>query len=98
MTLAEMSKQYEEAAKPLRKRLAELRHMLKLEEDPEEIWNIQRRIADLAPMLTQVNKLAELTAHYYEPGYYIGGKFTSTSPHYSHERSKINQRRKNNDY
>ena len=45
-------------------------------EDPEEIWHLKRRIAELTPMLTQVNELAELTEHYYERGYYRNGKYT----------------------
>ena len=44
--------------------------------DPEEIWHIKRRIAELTPMLTQMNELAELTARYYERGYYRNEKYT----------------------
>ena len=76
MTLAELSKCYEEAAVPLRARLRELRILLAQTEDPEEIWHIKRRIAELTPMLTQMNELAELTAHYYERGYYRNEKYT----------------------
>ena len=76
MTLAELSKCYEEAAVPLRARLRQLRQMLEQTEDPEEIWHIKRRIAELTPMLTQMNELAELTARYYERGYYRNGKYT----------------------
>ena len=76
MTLAELSKDYEAAAVPLRARLRELRILLSQAEDPEEIWHIKRRIAELTPMLTQMNELAELTAHYYETGYYRSEKYT----------------------
>ena len=76
MTLAELSKCYEEAAIPLRRRLRELRILLTQTEDPEEIWHIKRRIAELTPMLTQMNELAELTARYYERGYYRNEKYT----------------------
>lgn len=76
MTLQELSHCYEEAAVPLRRRLRELRLMLAEAEDPEEIWHIKRRIAELTPMLTQMNELAELTAHYYERGYYRSEKYT----------------------
>ncbi len=76
MTLAELSPCYEEAAVPLRARLRELRQALTLATDPEEIWHIKRRIADLTPMLTQMNELAELTAHYYDRGYYRSEKYT----------------------
>lgn len=76
MTLAELSKDYEAAAEPLRRRLQELRNLLAQAEDPEEIWHIKRRIAELTPMLTQMNELAELTARYYERGYYRSEKYT----------------------
>ena len=76
MTLTELSRCYEEAAQPLRARLRELRIMLAPAEDPEEIWHIKRRIAELTPMLTQMNELAELTARYYERGYYRNEKYT----------------------
>ena len=76
MTLAELSKCYEEAAVPLRARLRELRFLLAAAEDPEDIWHIKRRIAELTPMLTQMNELAELTARYYERGYYRNEKYT----------------------
>ena len=76
MTLEELSRCYEEAAVPLRARLRQLRQMLADAEDPEEIWHIKRRIAELTPMLTQMNELAELTAHYYDRGYYRSEKYT----------------------
>ena len=76
MTLAELSASYESAAIPLRARLRELRQLLSEETDPEKIWHLQRRIAELTPMLTQMNELAELTAHYYDRGYYRNEKYT----------------------
>lgn len=76
MTLQEMSLCYEAAAVPLRARLKELRTQLKSAKDPEEIWHLKRRIAELTPMLTQMNELAELTAHYYDRGYYRSEKYT----------------------
>ena len=76
MTLEELSRCYEEAAVPLRNRLRQLRQMLAQTEDPEEIRHIKRRIAELTPMLTQMNELAELTAHYYDRGYYRSEKYT----------------------
>ncbi len=76
MTLSEISACYEEAAVPLRRRLHELREALKTAADPEEIWHLQRRIAELTPMLTEMNELAELTAHYYDRGYCRSAKYT----------------------
>ena len=76
MTLAELSAGYEAAAVPLRVRLRELRQQLAAEEDPEAAWHLKRRIAELTPMLTQMNELAELTAHYYDRGYWRNEKYT----------------------
>ena len=76
MTLAEISKDYEYSAQLLRKRLKFLRQELAKAEDPEEIWHLKRRIAELTPMLTQMNELAELTRRYYERGYYRNAKYT----------------------
>ena len=76
MTLQELSQCYEEAAVPLRNRLRELRQMLAAASDPEEIWHIKRRIGELTPMLTQMNELADLTAHYYDRGYWRSEKYT----------------------
>ena len=76
MTMLELSRCYEEAAVPLRRRLRELRLLLSQTDDPEEIWQLKRRIAELSPMLTQMNELAELTARYYERGYWRNEKYT----------------------
>ena len=76
MTLREMSEQYRVSAQPLRQRLAQLRRELKEATDPEEVWHLKRRIAELTPMLTEMNELAELTARYYERGYYRDKKYT----------------------
>ena len=76
MHLWELSESYEAAARPLRARLAELRKLLSQEKDPEEIWHLKRRIAELTPMLTEMNELAELTRRYYEPGYHRNEKYT----------------------
>ena len=76
MTLLEISRGYEEAAVPLRRRLLQLRQELAAETDPEEIFRLKRRIRELTPMLTQMNELKELTAHYYDRGYYRNEKYT----------------------
>lgn len=76
MTLQQLSGGYRESAKLLRERLRQLRYLLAQTEDPEEIWHIKRRIAELTPMLTQMNELAELTERYYEKGYYRNKKYT----------------------
>ena len=76
MTLKEMSPEYEASAALLRVRLKQLRQALAVEEDPEKAWHLRRRIAELTPMLTQMNELADLTAHYYERGYWRSEKYT----------------------
>ena len=76
MTLTELSRCYEEAAVPLRARLRQLRCELAAAEDPEDIWHLKRRIAELTPMLTQCNALAALCVHYYERGYYRDEAYT----------------------
>lgn len=76
MTLKELSICYEAAAVPLRIRLRELRQSLAQTEDPEQIWHLKRRIAELKPLLTEMNELAELTAHYYDRGYWRSEKYT----------------------
>ena len=76
MTLAELSAGYEASAVLLRARLAQLRRLADQAEDAEELWLLKRRIAELSPMLTQMNELAELTARYYERGYYRNEKYT----------------------
>lgn len=76
MTLQQLSQGYRDSARLLRLRLRQLRQALAKTEDPEEIWHIKRRIAELTPMLTQMNELAELTERYYEKGYYRSKKYT----------------------
>ena len=76
MTLQEISRDYEAAAVLLRNRLQQLRQDLETARDPEEIWHLKRRIAELTPMLTEMNELRDLTAHYYERGYYRSEKYT----------------------
>lgn len=75
MKLQELSKDYRASAKLLQTRLRELRAALAKEKDPEARWRLKRRIADLTPMLTEMNILAELTEHYYERGYYRNEKY-----------------------
>ena len=76
MSLAELSQGYEASAKLLQKRLLQLRTQLRVSQNPEEIWHLKRRIAELTPILTQMNELADLTAHYYDRGYWRNEKYT----------------------
>lgn len=76
MTLYEMSLEYEASAALLRRRLSLLRTSLRQVQDPEAAWHLRRRIQELTPLLTQMNELAELTAHYYDRGYFRSEKYT----------------------
>ena len=76
LPLKELSRDYRAAAQPLRQRLRLLRQALEQTQDPEEIWHIKRRIAELTPLLTQMNELADLTEHYYDRGYWRSEKYT----------------------
>lgn len=75
MTLRELSGEYEYAAELLRGRLHDLRLRLKSAQDREEIFWLKQRMAELSRMLQQMNELAELTAHYYERGYWRDEKY-----------------------
>lgn len=76
MTLAELSAAYDYSASLLRRRIWYLRRELNKTEDPEVRWHLKHRIAELTPMLTQMNELADLTAHYYDRGYWRDEKYT----------------------
>ena len=76
MTLKELSAEYEASAQLLRRRIQLLRRQMRQTDDPEEKWMLNRRILDLTPMLTQMNELADLTAHYYDRGYWRSEKYT----------------------
>ncbi len=76
MTLAELSPAYAYAAQLLSRRLKTLRRQLAREEDPEAKLRLQYRIKELTPMLTQMNELTELTAHYYDRGFWRDEKYT----------------------
>ena len=76
MTLTELSAEYEASAALLRERIRELRQAIRRETDPEALFHLRRRVAELSPMLTQMNQLAELTARYYERGYCRNEKYT----------------------
>ena len=76
MTMQELSRSYELSALLLQNRLRYLRKALAASRDPEEIWRLKRRIRELTPKLTQMNELADLTAHYYDRGYWRNEKYT----------------------
>lgn len=76
MTLLELSAEYRAAGDLLRTRLRELRRAVRETEDAEERFRLERRIAILTELLRQTNELTELTARYYERGYWRNEKYT----------------------
>lgn len=75
MTLKEISADYRAAARPIRARLREIRQARSRATDRETVFRLERRKQALSVMLTQLNELAELTARYYERGYYRNEKY-----------------------
>ena len=76
MTLKELSPLYLESARLISERMSLLRRQRRETDDPQERFRLERRLLELRPMLTQMNQLAELTAHYYERGYDRDGHYT----------------------
>lgn len=76
MPLSQLSLSYQHSAALLRNRLHQLRRALAQAEDPEEVFQLRYRISRLTPILTEMNELAELTARYYERGYWRSEKYT----------------------
>lgn len=70
MTLKELAADYRRAAIPVRQRLRELRQAEKAERDPEALFWLKRRQAELTSILTELNDLAEWMENYYERSYY----------------------------
>lgn len=75
MTLLELSEEYQAMAELLRKRARLVRQLLKEAEDPEERWQLQRRLNSLLEIQRQVNQISDLTAHYYERGYWRNARY-----------------------
>lgn len=76
MTLQEMSREYAASAQLLSAHLRVLRAKLRQSTDSEESWRLRQRIAVLSGVLTQTRELAQLTAHYYERGFWRNEKYT----------------------
>lgn len=76
MTMTELSIAYRESADLLYARIRYLRQLAVQCQDPEELWHLRRRVAELLPMYDQARELADLTAHYYDRGYWRNEKYT----------------------
>lgn len=76
MTMEQLSAAYRQAADAIAVRIRELNAEMKASNDLEEIDKLQRRIAELRPLLREARELANLTEHYYERGYHRNAKYT----------------------
>ncbi|SFP93404.1 hypothetical protein SAMN05216343_11865 [Oscillibacter sp. PC13] len=76
MTLLEMSAFYEASAGAIRGRIVQLREEARATKDEELSRVLQRRIAELTPLLREMRELATLTAHYYDRGYHKHERYT----------------------
>lgn len=71
-SMQELSADYAEAASMLSRKLKELSAQLRNAQTAEERWKLKVRIADLRPMLTEMNKTKIYCEKYYERGFYTG--------------------------
>lgn len=76
MTLLELSYEYKDHASMIALRIKELRSEIKDTKDLTEIHKLERRIAELRPLLQEARELAALTRHYYDRGYHKNDKYT----------------------
>ena len=76
MTLLELSKEYQNSAVRLRTRMAELRQAVQRQTDPEAVRRLQRRMAELTPLLLEMRELTVHTAHYYDRSYHKHEKYS----------------------
>lgn len=76
MTLRELSYEYKAHADLLALRIRELTAAAKIETDSEQKNRLERRAAELRPLLQEARELAVLTRFYYDRRYHKNGKYT----------------------
>ena len=76
MTLLELSAGYQESALRIRTRMSELRRAVREQTDPDAIRKLQRRLAELTPLLQEAHDLTRHTAHYYDRSYHKHEKYS----------------------
>lgn len=76
MTLLEISEAYRDSESAIRLRVLQLRELERRETDRERARSLQFRIDTLMPILREMRELAQLTAHYYDRGYFRNVKYT----------------------
>ena len=76
MLLSEMSLDYKRDLLAFHSRIKELRAAAKAETDPRRAAALEARARDLEPLRREARELADLTARYYERGYYRNEQYT----------------------
>jgi len=76
MLLSEMSLEYKKSQLAFHTRIKELRSAAKAETDPGRAAALEARAKSLELLWREARELAELTARYYERGYYRNDKYT----------------------
>ena len=76
MLLSEMSLDYKRDQLAFHSRIKELRAAAKAETDPRRAAALEARARDLEPLRRAARELADLTARYYERGYYRNEQYT----------------------
>ena len=76
MTLSELSFEYKEHANALSLRIRELKLEARETDDPECRNRLERRMAELRPLLQEARELSVLTARYYDRRYHKNEKYT----------------------
>ena len=76
MLLSEMSLDYKRDQLAFHSRIKELRAAAKAETDPRRAAALEARARDLEPLRREARQLADLTARYYEMGYYRNEQYT----------------------
>ena len=76
MLLSEMSLDYKRDQPAFHSRIKELRAAAKAETDPRRAAALEARARDLEPLRREARELADLTARYYERGYYRNEQYT----------------------
>ena len=76
MLLSEMSLDYKRDQLAVHSRIKERRAAAKAETDPRRAAAREARARDLEPLRREARELADLTARYYERGYYRNEQYT----------------------
>lgn len=76
MLLSEMSLEYKKSHLAFSARIKELKAAAKAEADPRKVAALLSRARDLEAPRREAGELAELTARYYEKGYYKNEKYS----------------------